>query len=117
MSSQLKRIRADIADNDVKFVSFTIDPDRDTPAVLADYGKRYESQPDRWYFLTGTRTELKRLNWDTFHLGDVNGDLEHSTRFVLIDRRSRIRGYYDSSDPESLKQLEGDLKRVLRSGD
>ena len=113
MSSQLRGMRRNIGDNDVKFVSFTIDPDRDTPPVLAEYGKHYGAIPPQWYLLTGTRAELKRLNWDTFHLGDVNGSLEHSTRFVLIDQQSRIRGYYDSSDPENIKQLTNDIRRLL----
>jgi protein SCO1/2 len=115
MSTEMNKIRAEIGDNpNIKSVSFTIDPERDTPTVLAAYGKRYKAEPDRWYLLTGTRPELKRLNWDTFHLGDVNGDLEHSTRFVLIDAKSRIRGYYDSSDQESIRQLVTDIKRLSK---
>lgn len=111
MSSQLRSIRRNIG-NGVKFVSFTIDPDRDTPPVLAEYGKRYGAAPPNWYLLTGTRAELRRLNWDTFHLGDVNGSLEHSTRFVLVDRQSRIRGYYDSSDPDDIQKLTNDIRRL-----
>jgi protein SCO1/2 len=113
MSTQISRIPRQIGDNGVRYVSFTIDPDRDTPAALAEYGKRYGANPERWFLLTGSRGDLKKLNWDTFHLGDVNGQLEHSTRFVLVDKKSRIRGYYDSSDPESVKQLINDIRRLL----
>jgi protein SCO1/2 len=115
MSTQMNQIRRAIDDNpDVQSVSFTIDPDRDTPEVLAQYGKRYKAEPAVWHLLTGTKPELKKLSWDAFHLGDVNGDLEHSTRFVLVDRKSRIRGYYDSAESESIPKLVADIKRLLK---
>ena len=116
MSAQMRDIRDAAKDLDVKLVSFTIDPARDTPTVLASYGKRFGADPDRWYFLTGAQSELHKLSRDAFMLGNVDGTLEHSTRFVLVDRHSRIRGYYDSSDPERLRQLHRDLDAVARSG-
>ena len=45
-------------------------------------------------------------------LGDVDGSLEHSTRFVLVDTKGRIRGYYDSGDPKSMDQMLDDLARL-----
>ena len=115
MSAQMKEIRDSLKVHDVRFVSFTIDPARDTPTVLAAYGKRFGADPDRWYFLTGPQAELHKLSRNAFMLGNVDGTLEHSTRFVLIDRHSRIRGYYDSSDRESLRALVKDLERLARS--
>ena len=50
-------------------------------------------------------------------LGDVDGTLEHSSRFVLIDRHVRIRGFYDSSDAEAIQKLATDLRRFLRGTD
>ena len=102
---------------DVRLVSFTIDPVRDTPAVLASYGKRFGADPDRWYFLTGSLKDLHQLSRYAFMLGDIDGTLQHSTRFVLIDQQSRIRGYYDSSDPEKMAALLEGLAstRYMRS--
>jgi protein SCO1/2 len=94
--------------------SFTIDPERDTPEALAVYAKRYHADPNQWHFLTGSRADLRKLSWDTFHLGDVNGQLDHSTRFVLIDQKSRIRGYYDTSESESIPKLMEDIKTVMK---
>ena len=99
---------------DVKLVSFTVDPEHDTPEVLAQYAARYHAQPERWSFLTGPRAKLNHLAFDTFKLNSVDGSLNHSTRFVLVDRKSRIRGYYGTSDEDPVQQLFRDIKRVLR---
>jgi cytochrome oxidase Cu insertion factor (SCO1/SenC/PrrC family) len=112
MSSQMRDLRAETPRDDVRWVSFTIDPRRDTPEVLASYGKRWAADPERWYFLTGPQADLHKLSRNVFMLGNADGTLEHSTRFVLVDKRSRVRGFYDSSDPESLSKLKSDLGRL-----
>lgn len=114
MSTQMNMVQRKIANPQVRYVSFTIDPERDTPAVLAEYGKRYKADPANWFLLTGTKPELKKLNYDTFHLGDLDGSLEHSTRFVLVDSKSRIRGYYDTSEAENIRKLISDIQGLLR---
>jgi len=98
---------------DVRLVSFTVDPEHDTPAVLAQYAVRYRAQPERWRFLTGPREELNHLARDAFKLNTVDGSLAHSTRLVLLDRQSRIRGYYSTSDNDPVRQLVLDIRRVL----
>jgi protein SCO1/2 len=100
---------------DVKLVSFTVDPDNDTPAVLAEYAKRYRAEQGRWYFLTGDVKTLDGLAYGAFKLGNVDGSLNHSTRLVLVDRKGRVRGYYGLSDDAPVARLMEDLKRV--SGD
>ena len=47
-------------------------------------------------------------------LGDVNATLEHSTRFVLIDRTSKLRGFYLTEEPDAIPRLITDTKRLLR---
>jgi protein SCO1 len=98
---------------DVRLVSFSVDPERDTPTALAQYAVRYHAQPERWKFLTGPRDSLDRLTRNDFKLGNVDGKLIHSTRFVLLDRQSRIRGYYGTSEDDPVNQLVRDIKRVL----
>ncbi len=99
---------------DLKLVSLTVDPVRDTVPVLAAYAKHFNADPSRWYFLTGPLDRLSHLGRDIFLLGDVKGDLDHSTRFVLIDRRRTIRGFYRSEDAESMEQLTSDIKVLLK---
>ena len=98
-------------------VSFTIDPARDTPQALETYGRSFGANPDKWYFLTGAQKDLHHLSRNVFMLGDIDGSLEHSSRFVLIDRHSRIRGFYDSSDAESVEKLTKDLRDLLAAKD
>jgi protein SCO1/2 len=115
MSAQLSQVGTALHDlKDLRLVSFTVDPARDTPEVLAKYAAHYDAQPGVWFFLTGSQPDLHYLAKSVFKLGDVNGDLEHSTRFVLVDQKSRIRGYYLTSDAEAIPFLIADAKQVSK---
>jgi protein SCO1/2 len=115
MSWQMKQIQAAVKDlPKVSLVSFTVDPARDTPKILSVYAKNYEAQPGRWYFLTGPVETLNQLSRYSFKLGNVDGSLNHSTRFVLVDQQSRIRGYYESTDGDVLRQLVADIEGLAR---
>jgi protein SCO1/2 len=98
----------------VQLISFTVDPERDTPEVLAAYAKRYHADSSRWRFLTGSRDTLHMLSREAFKLGNVDGTLNHSTRLVLIDARGRIRGYYGTDEDDPVQRLLEDTKRLLR---
>jgi protein SCO1/2 len=112
MSSQMHQVQTALPDK-VRLVSFTVDPARDTPEVLAAYAKHFEAQQGRWFFLTGPQEKLHHLGRDVFMLGNVNGDLEHSTRFVLIDEESRVRGFYLTSEEDAIPRLIADAKDLL----
>ncbi|HWP24421.1 MAG TPA: SCO family protein [Candidatus Binatia bacterium] len=106
----------------VRLVSFSVDPEHDTPAVLTQYAARYRADPRRWYFLTGQREPVMRLIRDGFHLSvgtfpadsEISGMIPHSPRFVLIDPQGRIRGYYDTRDHQAWVRLKNDIDRLLR---
>jgi protein SCO1/2 len=113
MSAQMRAVQNRVADlPDVRLVSFSVDPVHDTPAALAEYARRFQAQPGRWFFLTGEPARLHHLGRDAFKLNDVDGSLVHSTRFVLMDRHSRIRGYYRSTDDDFLKRLVEDIRQL-----
>jgi len=115
MSSQMHQVQTAFAGADgVRFVSFTVDPARDTPKVLTAYSKHFEADPAKWFFLTGEPAALNHLSRDVFHLNNVDGSLEHSTRFVLIDRRGRIRGFYSSLEKDAVPQVIADARRLLK---
>jgi protein SCO1/2 len=114
MSSQMRQVQTALAVADVKLVSFTIDPERDTPEALSNYAVRYSARRGIWYFLTGPVETLRHLDRDVFKLGNIDGSLQHSTRFVLMDRKSRVRGYYLTSEPDAIQQLISDAKSLLR---
>lgn len=98
---------------EVRLVSFTIDPDYDSPAVLAQYAKRYQADPARWSFLTGSRADLSRLSLNAFKLGEITADQSHSTRFVLVDQQMRHRAYYDSADGDVVSLIAADVRALL----
>lgn len=107
---------------EVRLVSFTVDPERDTPQVLKIYADKYRADADRWFFLTGQRNRILRLIQEGFHLSvatlpndtDANGMIPHSPRFVLVDRQARIRGYYDSREQEDLARLKNDIEALVK---
>lgn len=116
MGSQMRKI--EIATKrypNVRLVSFTVDPAHDTPTVLAAYSKHFQAEPGRWFFLTGAAKTLDHLCLKDFKLGDVDGSLMHSTRFVLVDPKAQIRGYYETGPPDghaAVDRLIGDIKTL-----
>ena len=122
LTSKMSRFAQDFADEkDLRFVSFSVDPDYDRPPVLADYMKTYGADASRWHFLTGARDEIYGLIRESFHLAvepdqhaeHADNQILHSLHFVLVDRDGRIVGYYHSGDPEALANLKGDLQKRL----
>jgi protein SCO1/2 len=102
--------------SDVKLVSFSVDPTRDTPATLEEYGKKFGADDARWTFLTGDAKTLSDLDRDAFKLGVTmsGGSVDHSTRFVLIDKKQRIRGYYGIADGDPVARIAHDASRLER---
>ncbi|MCS6954125.1 MAG: SCO family protein [Bryobacterales bacterium] len=115
MSSQMRLIQESLADvAELRLVSFTVDPERDSPEVLAAYARRYQAQPGRWIFLTGPMETLHRLSRDAFKVGDVDGSLNHSTHFVLVDQRGRIRAYYGTAEGLDLRKIRADVEALRK---
>ena len=98
----------------VRLVSFTVDPARDTAEALREYSGHFDAKPGVWFFLTGPQPALQHLSKDVFQLGDVDGSLDHSTRFALVDRKSQVRGYYLTSEPDAIPRLIDDARALLK---
>ena len=71
ISSRMSETQKPLRDTDVKLVSFSVDPQHDTPAVLRDYAANLNAQPGRWNFLTGDKDTIYRLSRDGFKLATV----------------------------------------------
>ncbi len=109
---------------EIGLLSFTVDPDHDSPEVLTLYARKFNADPQRWFFLTGEKAELIRLVRDGFLLpvvDSVDGPnaaalpgerFAHSMKFVLIDADARVRGWYDGDDAAALDKLAADAKRL-----
>jgi protein SCO1/2 len=123
-SAQMRQIQEDFQhEKDLRLVSITVDPKRDSPEVLSEYAKRFGADPARWFFLTGKKETIYNFAQEGFHLGAVELPHEkrpesgathtHSPRFVLVDRAAQIRGYYVSTDANAMTRLRRDLKVLL----
>lgn len=107
----------------VKLVSFSVDPEFDTPAVLTAYAERHGlSHHHDWLFLTGPRVAIWELVRTGFLLpveeAPENPDMPilHSNRFVLVDAEGRMRGAYDAFEPDALDRLLADLETLRVAG-
>lgn len=122
ISANMARLQGKLPDSGgVKLVTFTVDPEFDTPPVLKAYADRFEAKPDRWLFLTGAPEPLYELLRSGFKVGveqtqgserRPGNEVTHSTKLVLVDSQGHLRGYYDGTSPESLDQLVRDTGRL-----
>ncbi|HEY0369411.1 MAG TPA: SCO family protein [Chthoniobacterales bacterium] len=119
ISSRMAETQKPLDKSDVHLVSFTVDPETDTPAVLKQYAQHLNAREGRWDFLTGPRDAIYNLIFKGFKLavapsGDEEGVPVHSTRAVLVDRAGKIRGYYDITAPDGVTTLVAETSHLLR---
>ena len=115
MTQEMARLQSEFVADPVYFVSFSVDPERDTSSVLSRYAKAYGADERRWHFLTGDKTDIYELAEDGFSLaaGHNGTELLHSTRFALVAPDGNIYGYYDSRSKPALLRLRRDIKVLL----
>lgn len=121
MKSQMLRVYESFAEDDnIRFLSHTIDPEHDTVEVLHDYAKRLEISAARWHMVTGPKHEIydtaKRYMLAAMEDRKAPGGFIHSGSFCLVDQAGRIRGYYRGTEEEAVNQLIADIKRLLDEG-
>ena len=106
---------------DVRLVSFTIDPEHDTPEVLRTYADAAGADPDRWWFLTGKKEDIWNTSLRGFLLTVTDtpadqvpkeGAYLHSSRFALVDPVLGVRGTYNMELPGEIQRLITDIKRL-----
>lgn len=101
MTSRMHHLQRNLqSDRDVRLVSISVDPANDTPPVLNAFAQRFDGPAPDWYFLTGKPATVHLLAHDTFHVGDMIQNMDHSTKFMLVDKHGNIRGYYSSDEDE-----------------
>jgi len=109
---------------EIALVSFSVDPENDTPAVLREHAARYHADPSMWTWVTGPTEQVSDTVVRGFRvaMGEPtptgNGDeyeIMHSSHFVLVDRDGTIRGYY-ASDPEGVAELTAAAAKLVEEG-
>ena len=119
ISSRMSELQKPLEKSDVRLVSFSVDPEKDTPEVLRSYAERLQAEPGRWDFLTGPKSVIYKLSHDGFKLAvsdgsDAQGIPVHSTRMALVDRHGQIRSYYDATEADAITKLVADTTHLLR---
>ncbi|MFO1463858.1 MAG: SCO family protein [bacterium] len=132
IQAPLEEMAAQGGEIPARIVSFSVDPERDTPARLAEYAKDHGANLKHWLFLTGPLDEVTKTVVQGFKISMGKVPLEtpsgkpgegpseadifevvHGEQFLLIDDQGRIRGYY-SSEGSGLRKLMGDLRSLMK---
>ncbi len=119
LSARMQSLQAALADlPEVKLVTFTLDPKNDTPAVMADYAKRFHADTKRWWFLTGDDEATvhnlveKGLKQTVIPAKD-DQPIIHSVYIVVVDKAGRIRSAHDGLEATSKRLILRDVKTLL----
>lgn len=122
MTKQMTRLQwmlEDEAYRDIHFLSYTVNPDHDTPEVLKVYAEKQGANLEKWTFLTGDQAEIFELGFEGYLISTQEdeaapGGFLHSSMFVLLDRERRIRGFYDGTSSNEVDDLVTDIKMLLK---
>jgi len=118
MTSRLSALQDKLAGKaDVRLVSISLDPEKDTPEVLRQYAERFKAGPD-WLFFTGDKTAIRTLSEKGFKLAAIEErnspePIVHSTKLVLIDREGWVRGFYEAVGEDQTAKIVADIEKVL----
>lgn len=126
LTEKMAKLRASLP-SQIHFASFSVDPKNDTPQKLQDFAAMHDVKTDsRWVFITGDKTKMYNLIRSGFTLAVADNakkeygakdDILHTTRFALIDKNGNVRGYYNGTDENELKQLTYDVKKLTKQLD
>jgi protein SCO1/2 len=124
ITRRMRQLQLAAAKGDVKLelVSFSVDPDNDTPDVLTAYARQYGADLATWRFLTGDLEVVRRTSEQGFKLaldgkptpGADHLGLFHGSHLVLVDGAGQIRGYYRTSEDAQMTQLLKDAALLAR---
>ncbi|HED54433.1 MAG TPA: SCO family protein [Phycisphaerales bacterium] len=129
MTSRMAQAQERFRDLPLRFASFSLDAEHDTPEASKAYAERFGADFDRWIFLTGDDAQTQRLvreglnlvvDQDDFEItledGSTMRNILHPSRLFLVAPDLSIVGMYDSADPDALDRLESDLSKFLGDG-
>ena len=115
MTERMSTVQHDLIGIDkLQFVSFTVNPDYDTPEVLKKYAKRFDADITSWSFVTGKYEQIQELIANGFKMGDEEEIVFHSTRFALVDHDGNLRGYYSGTEPKEHDNLTRDIYSLIK---
>jgi protein SCO1/2 len=113
-SLKLRDIVRPVDNSFLHFVSFSVDPERDSVEALRRYATKFGVNDDLWWMLTGPKKTIYDFALEEVKLGlqdggGVDSSFVHTSKFVLIDKKGVVRGYYNGLDTASLSDLTRDI--------
>lgn len=115
MMDRMKQVQQAVAGTQVRLVTFTVDPEHDTPELLREYAKKHNADPKQWTMVTGKPQEIQAVSKGMLLPIEMSNDtskIGHSSRFLLIDGEGNIRGPYSGEDDEGWRHLARDAARL-----
>ncbi|KAB7728185.1 SCO family protein [Rudanella paleaurantiibacter] len=119
MKTQMKRVYDRFKGNsNVMILSHTIDPTRDSVAVLRDFAQSLGVKDRQWLFVTGDKDQIYDIGQNAYMVSAAEdatapGGVVHSGAFILVDTQKRVRGIYDGTTPEGVDKLMADIDKLL----
>lgn len=101
----------------IKFVSYTVDPLRDSVPVLLDYAKMHDAAAYQWYFLTGDKNEIYNLARKSYYAAvedSTGNNFVHTQNMALVDYQGHIRGIYSGTDSSEVNKMIIDIRLLLQ---
>lgn len=115
MTKKMEALQGKLANHsNVNLVSISIDPNTDTVPALKAYAEKNNVNSEKWALLTGSKDKIVEIMEKSMKLGGGQDIQTHATKFVLLDQKSNIVGYYDSMSEEDLSKLEQDAVALAK---
>lgn len=110
-NQKLQELQEEFEDQGVRLVAISCDPETDTPERLREYAARFGADRDQWLFMTGDLTYIRRVGAEVFQL-PVDQKF-HTERFVLVDAKGEIEGFYNWPEPRQFDKLKEKISQML----
>ncbi len=119
MSNNLSALAVEYANEPrIKFLSHSVTPEKDSVPVLAAYAAKFNANSAQWKLVTGDKKHIYELARRSYFAVTTEGDggpddFIHTENFILVDTKSRIRGFYDGTSKPDMERLRGDIAILM----
>ena len=119
MTAEMAGLQKELAGSPIHFISISVDPAHDTPAMLKQYAKNMDADEKTWTFVTGEPAQVFNLA-EAMKVpaapADAQNQIMHAEKFILVDAEGWIRGYYFYKDPQKRAELLEDARKLASKG-
>ncbi len=127
MTTTMADAQRRLSDTPVRFLSLSLDAERDTPEAMKAFGEKHGARFDNWVFATGNTAETRRIVAEDLLLvvddeennqvptadGGTMANILHPTRMILIGPDRSVLGFYSVMDGSGVEALEADVRALL----